>query len=67
MWDLDAPILTNFQYYTKSPEALEELLERVVEDSLMAEGCSLKLTLPPLSENGETRFWAEWLKEDYSG
>ena len=51
--------MTNFEKLTASPRVLGELLERVQDDALAAEGCSLKLKLPD-AEICIT--WEEWLR-----
>lgn len=38
--------MTNFEEITRSPAALAAFLERVQDDALEAEGCSMKLKMP---------------------
>lgn len=55
--------MTNFEYYTESPAALEELLYGAVDDALSARGCTMRLKLPP----DECEDWQSWLKAEYDG
>ena len=60
--------MTRFEFYSKTPENMEMLIEKAVDDALSAEGCSLNLTLPEdrIGEDGEryARTWADWLQDD---
>lgn len=53
--------MTNFDYYTKTPERLDELLYGAVDDALAARGCALKLKFPP----DECDSWQDWLESEY--
>lgn len=52
--------MTNFEIITKSKKNLSEFLYSVQTDALDAEGCSVKLTMPP---QGYIDFEA-WLNEE---
>lgn len=52
--------MTNFEWYAKSIDNLTRLLEAVADDALEAEGCMLKLTLPPGDPN-DVVSWETWL------
>ena len=59
--------MTNFENYARSPELLAMLIEKVVDDALEAEGCSLNLKYPEgLSSAKDDRLvtWESWLKEE---
>lgn len=53
--------MTWFAYLTKNPRRLSDFLDRVQSDALEAEGCSIKLKLPPQTQLGD---WEEWLCEE---
>lgn len=59
--------MTNFEFYTKSPELLAGLIESAVDDALSAEGCSFDLTLPYRLSSapvGQVVTWEDFLKEE---
>lgn len=60
--------MTKFEFYTRTPERLADLLDRAVEDALKAKGCSLDLTLPESLSNASNDTvvtWESLLKEEY--
>lgn len=55
--------MTNFEALCKSPGMMARFLEKVQDDALEAEGCSLKLTMPP--DDGEYAVdWEAWLEQE---
>lgn len=56
--------MTWFEYYTQSPERLEMLLYKAVDDALEAKGCSFDLMLPENLSEKRPCTWAEYLKEE---
>lgn len=60
--------MTKFEYYTRDPSTLADLIERAVDDALAAKGCSLALALPEkLSDeyDGQLVTWESLLKEEF--
>lgn len=56
---------TNFDEIAENPLALAAFIEKVIDDALRAEGCSLKLTLPPPTDDGKSQTWEEWLRREW--
>ena len=63
--------MTNFEFYTQSPERLSCLLYMAVDDALEAKGCYNDLTLPEAvsrrAQQGEAATWGSWLGEERDG
>ncbi len=57
--------MTRFEYYTKNPRRLEELISLVVDDALKAKGCSMYLSMPPETEDGRGQTWEDWLNGEF--
>lgn len=60
--------MTKFEFYTKDPQRLADLIEQAVSDALEAEGCSLNLKLPERlsdADNGRVVTWESLLKEEW--
>lgn len=59
--------MTKFEFYSKSPRRMAELIEQAVDDALAAKGCSLELKLPAqMSEARDNRLvtWETLLEEE---
>lgn len=52
--------MTNFEIITQNPETLEEFICVAQDDALEAEGCSIKLNLPPQNFID----WGQWLNKE---
>lgn len=54
--------MTNYDYYSKTADRLESLLDLAVADALRAKGCSMRLKLPGDYFTGG---WERWLESEF--